>query len=252
LVPPAQTEAAVRTALDACYRSIDTAAMYGNEREVGRAIRGAQIPRDAVFVTTKLNNPDHGYDSALRAFDASLAALGMGRLDLYLIHWPQPRRNRYVETWRALIRLKSDGRVRAIGVANFQPAHLERLLAETGVLPAINQVELHPYLAQPRLRAFHAEHGIVTEAWGPLARGGALLRDPVLTSIAAKYGRTPAQVVLRWHLQLGNVVIPKSVTPARVAENIALFDFQLADADMASINALDRRQRTGPNPDSNG
>jgi diketogulonate reductase-like aldo/keto reductase len=166
LVPPAQTEAAVRTALDAGYRSIDTAAMYGNEREVGRAIRGAQIPRDAVFVTTKLNNPDHGYDSALRAFDASLAALGMNRLDLYLIHWPQPRRNRYVETWRALIRLKSDGRVRAIGVANFQPAHLERLLAETGVLPAINQVELHPYLAQPRLRAFHAEHGIVTEAWG--------------------------------------------------------------------------------------
>jgi 2,5-diketo-D-gluconate reductase A len=252
LVPPAQTEAAVRTALDAGYRSIDTAAMYGNEREVGRAIRGARIPRDAVFVTTKLNNPNHGYDSALRAFDASLAALGMDRLDLYLIHWPQPRRNRYVETWRALIRLKSDGRVRAIGVANFQPAHLERLLAETGVLPAINQVELHPYLAQPRLRAFHAEHGIVTEAWGPLARGGALLRDPVLTGLAAKYGRTPAQVVLRWHLQLRNVVIPKSVTPARVAENIALFDFQLADADMATINALDRRRRTGPNPDTNG
>jgi len=252
LVPPAQTEAAVRTALDAGYRAIDTAAMYGNEREVGRAIRAAELPQNSVFVTTKLNNPDHGYDAALRAFDASMAALGLDRLDLYLIHWPLPRRNRYVETWRALIKLQADERVRAIGVSNFQPAHLERLAAETGVLPAINQVELHPYLAQSRLRAFHAEHGIVTEAWGPLARGGALLRDPVLTGIATTHGRSAAQVVLRWHLQLGNVAIPKSVTPARVAENIALFDFELDEAEMAAINGLDRAQRIGPNPDTNG
>jgi 2,5-diketo-D-gluconate reductase A len=240
---------AVAEALRVGYRSVDTAAMYGNEPGVGRAVATSGLPRDQVFVTSKVNNPDHGYDQALHAFDASLARLGFEDLDLYLIHWPQPRLNRYVDTWRALEKLYADGRVRAIGVSNFQVSHLRRLLDETDVVPALNQVELHPYLAQAELRAFHAEHGIATEAWSPLAKGGALLRDPVITGLAAKYGRTPAQVVLRWHIQQGNVVIPKSVHADRIAENFDVFGFEVAADDLAAINDLDRDGRTGPHPD---
>lgn len=245
------TEAAeaVAEALRIGYRSVDTAAMYGNEPGVGRAVAGSGLPRDQVFVTTKVNNPDHGYDQALRAFDASLARLGFDYADLYLIHWPQPRHNRYVDTWRALEKLYAGGRVRAIGVSNFQIAHLRRLRDETDAVPALNQIELHPYLAQTELRAYHAEHGIATEAWSPLAKGGALLRDPVITTLADKYGRTPAQIVLRWHIQEGTVVIPKSVHSDRIAENFDVFGFELAADDITSINELDREGRTGPHPD---
>jgi 2,5-diketo-D-gluconate reductase A len=248
-IPPRETEEAVRTALDAGYRSLDTAAMYRNEEGVGRAIAASGLPREELFVTTKLNNDAHGFDAALQAFEASRGRLGLDYLDLYLIHWPLPARDKYVETWKALVHLRDEGRVRSIGVSNFQPAHLDRIIDATGVVPALNQVELHPYLAQPALRASHADLGIVTEAWSPLAKGGELLSDQTVTSLAEKYGRTPAQVVLRWHLQLGNVVIPKSVTPQRIRENLDLFDFELDPDDMAEIESLDRGRRTGPDPD---
>jgi diketogulonate reductase-like aldo/keto reductase len=251
-VPPDQTAAAVTTALENGYRSIDTAAMYGNEAGVGMAIAASAIPRDELFVTTKLNNDAHGYDAALRAFEDSRKALGLDYVDLYLIHWPQPRLDRYVQTWQAFTTLQADGLARAIGVSNFQPAHLRRVIDETGVTPALNQIELHPYLTQSTLRAVNAEHGIATEAWSPLARGGTLLRDPLIAGLAEKYGRTPAQVVLRWHLELGNVVIPKSVTPTRIAENFAIFDFELSDDDVQAISGLNRDERTGPNPDQRG
>ncbi|MDQ2584187.1 aldo/keto reductase [Saccharothrix yanglingensis] len=246
------THAAVTEALRVGYRSIDTAAAYGNEAPVGRALADSGIPADELFVTTKLWNSEQGYDEALRAFDASARELGLERVDLYLVHWPAPEQDRYVDSWRALGTLLADGRVRAIGVSNFQPAHLERIVEATGQVPAVNQVELHPYLQQTGLRAFHAEHGIATEAWSPLARGGGLLGEQVITSIAGKHGRTPAQVVLRWHVQLGNVVIPKSVTPSRIAENFALFDFELDDDDVERISTLDRGERTGPDPDTFG
>jgi 2,5-diketo-D-gluconate reductase A len=248
-VPDDETEAAVTTALEVGYRSIDTAAAYGNEAGVGAAIARSGIPRDELFVTTKLWNSEHGYDSTLRAFDNSLDLLGLDHLDLYLIHWPRPRVDKYVETWRALEKLLADGRTRAIGVSNFQPAHLRRVIDETGTVPAVNQIELHPYLTQREPRDVHAEHDIATEAWSPLAKGGDLLKEQVVTSLAEKYGRTAAQIVLRWHVQLGNVVIPKSVTPSRVRENFDLFDFELADDDVESISALDRGLRTGPDPD---
>jgi diketogulonate reductase-like aldo/keto reductase len=251
-VPPDQTAAAVTTALENGYRSIDTAAMYGNEAGVGMAIAASAIPRDELFVTTKLNNDAHGYDAALRAFEDSRKALGLDYVDLYLIHWPQPGLDRYVQTWQALTTLHADGLARAIGVSNFQPAHLQRVIDETGVTPALNQIELHPYLTQATLRAVNADHGIATEAWAPLARGGALLRDPLIVGIAEKYGKTPAQVVLRWHLDLGNVVIPKSATPSRIAENFAIFDFELSDDDVQAISGLDRDERTGPHPDQLG
>ncbi|AUA15453.1 aldo/keto reductase [Streptomyces sp. SID8382] len=244
-----QTTSTVLSAIEAGYRSIDTAAIYGNEAGVGRALATSGVPREELFLTTKLWNADQGYDSALAAFDTSLAKLGTDYVDLYLIHWPTPARDRYLDTWRALEKLLADGRTRAIGVSNFQPAHLERLLDHSGVVPVINQVELHPYLQQRELRAFHAQHDIATEAWSPLAQG-ALLQDPALDAIARRHGRTPAQVVLRWHLQLGNVVIPKSVTPARIRENIDVFDFTLTAEDIEAINALDRGQRTGPDPDT--
>ncbi|OZM72403.1 oxidoreductase [Amycolatopsis antarctica] len=247
-VPADETAKAVTTALDAGYRSIDTAAVYKNESGVGQAIRESGIARDELFVTTKLWNADQGYDSALRAFDVSLEKLGLDRLDLYLIHWPLPKRDSYVDTWRALEKLYADGRVRAIGVSNFTQAHLRRLFDETEIVPAVNQVELHPQLQQADLRAFHAEHGIATEAWSPLAQG-ALLGEQTITSLGDKYGKTPAQIVLRWHLQVGNVVIPKSVTPSRVAENIDVFDFELADDDIAAIGELDTGTRTGADPD---
>jgi diketogulonate reductase-like aldo/keto reductase len=247
-IPPDGTAAAVAKALELGYRHVDTAAIYGNEAEVGQAIAASGIPRDELFVTTKLWNGDQGYDSALSAFEVSAGKLGLDVVDLYLIHWPVPARDRYVESWRALVRLKQDGRVRSIGVSNFQPAHLRRLFDEVGVVPSVNQVELHPYLQQAELRAFHAEHQIVTEAWSPLAQG-LVLDDPALVEIAAAHDKTTAQVVLRWHLQLGNVVFPKSVTPARIAENLELFDFELSDAEMVAIAALERAERTGFDPD---
>jgi diketogulonate reductase-like aldo/keto reductase len=249
-VPPAETTEAVSRALAAGYRHIDTAAMYGNEEGVGRALAESGLPREELFVTTKLNNDAHGADEALRAFEDSRRRLGLDVVDLYLIHWPLPARDRYVETWRSLEKLLRDGVVRAIGVSNFQVAHLERLAQESDTVPAMNQIELHPYLSQARLREYHQAHGIATEAWSPLAKGGALLRDQVITGLAEKYAKTPAQLVLRWHLQLGNVVIPKSVTPSRIEENFAVFDFELDRDDLAEISSLNRDERTGPDPDT--
>jgi diketogulonate reductase-like aldo/keto reductase len=248
-VPNDETEAAVTAALDAGYRSIDTAKVYGNEEGVAAALAKSGVARDELFVTTKLWNDDQGYDSALRAFDTSLSLLGLEYLDLYLIHWPTPERDTYVDTWRAFEKLLADGRVRAIGVSNFQPAHLRRLVDETGTVPAVNQVELHPYLTNEAVRAADAEHGIATEAWSPLAKGGDLLAEDTVTSLAKKYDRTAAQVVLRWHLQLGNIVIPKSVTPSRIAENLDVFGFELAADDVAALSGLERGLRTGPDPD---
>lgn len=238
----------ISTALELGYRSIDTASFYGNEAEVGRAIRESGLPRDEVFVTTKLWNADHGYDAALRAFDASAQRLGLDTIDLFLIHWPLPSADLYVDTFRALQSLKRQGRVVSIGVSNFTQRHLERVIGETGEVPAINQVELHPYYAQSELRAFHAAHGIVTEAWSPLGRG-AEFNDSVIIALADKLGRTPAQVILRWHMQLGNVAIPKSMTPARMAENLAVFDFELTGREMTQIAGIDKGARQGADPD---
>jgi len=237
----------VATALEAGYRHVDTATLYANERGVGEGIRASGIPREQVFVTTKVWNDDHGFDETLEAFDRSLDLLGTDYVDLYLVHWPIPSRDRYVETYRALERLQQEGRARSIGVSNFAVEHLERLSAETGVVPAVNQVELHPRLPQEELRAFGDAHGIVTEAWSPLARGR-LLQEPVLERIAARHGVSPAQVVLRWHVQNGVVVIPKSVTPERIRENIDVFGFVLDDEDLAGIRALATGERTGRDP----
>jgi 2,5-diketo-D-gluconate reductase A len=249
-IPPDETAAAVTSALDSGYRLVDTAAGYGNERGVGEAVRRSGIPRDEIFVTTKLANSDHGYDNAMRAFDTSLSELGFETVDLYLVHWPLPAHDLYVETWQALQKLAEDGRARAIGVSNFTPDHLQRLLDEADVVPAVNQVELHPYLQQADLRAFDARHDIATEAWSPLGQGKSLLDDPRLVAVADRVQRTTAQVVLRWHLQLGNVVIPKSVTPERIAANIDVFDFTLTDDDMSTISALETGERMGPDPDT--
>jgi 2,5-diketo-D-gluconate reductase A len=250
LVPEDETEAAVRAALETGYRSIDTASAYENEEGTGRALRSSGIPREEVFVTTKLRNAEQGYDSTLRAFDASMRRLGLDYLDLYLIHWPMPSRNTYLETWRAFEKLHADGRIRAIGVSNFTAGTLRRVMEESDVVPAVNQIELHPYFQQADMRAVHGEHGIVTEAYSPLGHGGDLLRDPALASLAEKYGRTPAQVVLRWHLQLGNVVIPKSATPARIVENFNVFGFELSDEDMEAIRKLDKGIRIGEDPET--
>ncbi|MDX3099027.1 aldo/keto reductase [Streptomyces sp. ME19-03-3] len=249
-VPDDEATAAVATALEAGYRSIDTAALYQNESGTGRAIAASGIPREELFVTTKLWNTDQGHDNALRAFDTSLRKLDLDYVDLYLIHWPTPARGLYLETWRALEKIQADGRARAIGVSNFPVAQLQHLRDEGGVVPAVNQVELHPHLPQGELRAFHAGHGIATEAWSPLGQGRGLLDEPALAAVAGKHGRTPAQVVLRWHLQLGNVVIPKSVTPARIRENIDVFGFELDGEDLAAIDALDNGGRLGPDPSS--
>jgi 2,5-diketo-D-gluconate reductase A len=248
-VPLGDTARAVGVALEAGYRSVDTAAAYQNEAGVGDAVRALGLPREELFITSKLANPDHGYDSTLRAFDASLTKLGFDYLDLYLIHWPLAPRDLYVDTWRAFEKLHADGRIRAIGVSNFQIAHLTRLFDETSIVPAVNQIELHPNLQQPELRAFHAEHGIATEAWSPLAQGD-LVNDATIGGLASKYGKTPAQVVLRWHLQVGNIVIPKSVTPSRIHENFDVFDFELAEDDLVTIGALDKGVRKGPDPDT--
>jgi 2,5-diketo-D-gluconate reductase A len=246
-VAPEETVEAVSYALQTGYRAVDTAAAYANEREVGSAVRASGIGREEMFVTTKLWNSDHGRESAQRAFDHSLDRLGFDYVDLYLIHWPAPGRGLYVETWEVLIELKAAGRARSIGVSNFEIEHLERVVDATGVVPAVNQVELHPRLQRQELRGFHAEHGIVTEAWSPIAKGR-VLDDPVVTELAARHDRTPAQIVLRWHLQLGNVVIPKSVTPARIEENFRVLDFTLDDDAMRRIEALDAGERTGPHP----
>ncbi len=228
----------VRNAIEVGYRSIDTAAIYGNEEGVGQAVRASGVPREELFITTKLWNREHGYDEALRAFDASLQRLGMDYVDLYLIHWPVPMEERYIDTWRALGRLRDEGRARSIGVSNFLAEHVRRIMAETGVAPAINQIELHPRFQQSDLRAFHAGQGILTESWSPLGQGQ-LLKHPEIARVAARHGKTPAQAIIRWHIDSGLVVIPKSVRRERLEENFEVFDFRLDDSDMAAIAALD-------------
>jgi 2,5-diketo-D-gluconate reductase A len=250
LVPPDEVVEPVQVALEAGYRLIDTATLYGNEEGVGRAIRESGVPRDDIFMTTKVWNADQGYDSALRAFDGSMRLLGLDVLDLYLIHWPVPAKDRYRETWRALEQIYADGRVRSIGVSNFTVEHLGRLLADASVVPAVNQVEIHPGFTQEELRALHHEHGIVTESWSPLGRDNGLLEQDAVVTIAAAHGRTPAQVVLRWHLQLGLVVIPKSTHAERIRENFEVFDFSLTDEEMAALSALTSPGRVGPDPDT--
>ncbi|MGW8884958.1 aldo/keto reductase [Streptomyces sp. NPDC055749] len=247
-VPDDEAEKAVATAIESGYRSIDTAAIYENETGTGKAVAASGVAREELFVTTKLWNSQQGYDKTLRAFDASLDKLGLDYVDLYLIHWPLPVKDAYVDTYKALEKIHADGRAKAIGVSNFLPAHLERLIAETSVVPVINQVELHPQLQQAELRAFHAKHDIATEAWSPLGQGKGLLEVPTVLAIARKHGRTPAQVVLRWHLQTGNVVIPKSVTPSRIVENLDVFGFELDADDLAAFAALDEGKRLGPDP----
>ncbi len=246
-VPPEDTQRAVGEALAAGYRHVDTAAAYRNERGVGAAVAASGIPREEVFVTTKLWNSRQGYDSALETFGKSLGRLGMEYVDLYLIHWPAPTEDRFVETWRAFERIHEEGRARTIGVSNFRIEDLERLERETWTRPTINQIELHPLFQQAQLRPWLAERGIATEAWSPLAQG-AVLADETIVSIAERHGKTPAQAILRWHLQLGNVVIPKSVTPERVRENIDVFDFELSEDEMAAIGGLDTNRRGGPDP----
>jgi 2,5-diketo-D-gluconate reductase A len=251
LIKPEDTMAAVSAALEAGYRHIDTAQMYGNEREVGEAIAKSGLDRGEVFVTSKLANDSHRPDDARRAFAASLDALGSDYLDLFLIHWPLPTRYEgdYVSTWQALEEFYADGRARSIGVSNFQPHHLRRLHTECEIAPAVDQIEVHPYLTQDDVREFCAVHQIAVEAWAPLARGGGLLADPVIGPIAESLGKTPAQVVLRWHIQRGDIVFPKSVTPARITENIGIFGFELSGQDLAAITSLNRGERTGPDPD---
>ncbi len=246
-VPADDTARVVGAAFDLGYRHIDGAAAYGNEEGIGRAVQASGLPRAELFVTTKLRNPDQGYDQALRALDASLDRLGMDYVDLYLIHWPCPAHDRFVDSWKALVRAREAGKARSIGVSNFRVQDIERIVDATGVVPAVNQIELHPLLQQAELRAYAGPHGIVTESWSPLAHGE-LLAHPVLQAIAGKHGKSVAQAILRWHVQLGLVVFPKSVTPARIAENAAIFDFALDDDDMAKIAALDAGTRLGPDP----
>jgi 2,5-diketo-D-gluconate reductase A len=246
--PPDATADIVAAALQTGYRHVDTAAIYGNEAGVGQGLRAANTPRDEVFVTTKLWNDAQGYDSTLRAAEDSLKRLKLEHVDLYLIHWPSPRRGLYVETWRALIALREQGLVRSIGVSNFNAEHLERIVGETGVAPALNQIELHPRFQQRGLREVHAKHGIATESWAPLGRSK-FLEDPTIARVAAKHGRTPAQAVIRWHLDEGLIVIPKTARRERLPENFDVFGFTLDADDLAAIAALDRPNgRTGPDP----
>ncbi|BBX31357.1 2,5-didehydrogluconate reductase [Mycolicibacterium mageritense DSM 44476 = CIP 104973] len=252
-IEPDRTAAAVRTALEAGYRHVDTAEMYGNEREVGQGIRDAGVDRGDVYVTSKLNNDVHRPDDARRAFDETLRALESDYVDLFLIHWPLPTLydGDFVSTWRVLEEFAADGRARSIGVSNFQVPHLERLAKETDTVPAVNQIEVHPYFGNGAVRAYGAEHGIATEAWSPIARGK-VLGDPVVARIAQAVGRTPAQTVLRWHIQRGDIVFPKSTSPERIKSNFELFDFELTEADMAALSGLDQGAsgRTGPDPDT--
>lgn len=237
--------------ISACYRLIDTAAIYGNERGVGEGIRRAEammVAREEIFVTTKVWNDRQGYDLALKAFDRSLERLGLDYVDLYLIHWPAPARGLYVETWKALVRLREEGRAKSIGVSNFMPEHLDKVIAETGVTPALNQIELHPRLQQTALRESHQRLGVVTEAWSPLGQGQ-VLSDPVIAALAARHGRTPAQVILRWQMQIGAVAIPKSASPERMAQNIDIFGFELTASEMTEMARLDSAAgRIGPDP----
>jgi len=246
-VPPEKTQETVERALETGYRHIDTAAAYRNERGVGAAIAASGIPREEIFVTTKLWNSSQGYEPALGAFEKSVARLGLEYVDLYLIHWPVPSGGRTLDTWRALERIQLDGRARTIGVSNFRVEDLEMLEREAEVLPTVNQIELHPHLHQAELREWHAEHGVATEAWSPLAQAE-LLSNATIAAVASRHDRTPAQAILRWHLQLGNVAIPKSATPARIRENFELFDFALSEGDMTEIAALDVGKRIGPDP----
>jgi len=246
-VPPEDTQAAVEEALEAGYRHVDTAAAYRNERGVGAAIASSGIPREEIFVTTKLWNSQQGFESTLGACEKSLERLGLDYMDLYLIHWPVPTEGHALDTWRAFERIHGDGRSRTIGVSNFRIEDLEMLEREADMLPTVNQIELHPHLPQAELRTWHLEHGVATEAWSPLAQGDLLVNETI-AAVASRHDRTPAQVILRWHLQLGNVVIPKSATPARIRENFEVFDFELDDEDMTEIAALDVGQRIGPDP----
>jgi diketogulonate reductase-like aldo/keto reductase len=248
-VPPGETEENVILALNAGYRHLDTAAAYRNEGPVGQAIRASGVDRGEIFVTTKCWNEDQGHEQAKRACHASRERLELEHIDLYLIHWPVPAHDRYVETWKAVIELQQEGLVRSIGVSNFTQQHLERIISETGVTPAVNQIELHPYLQQQGLRHEHEDLGILTEAWSPLAQG-AVLDDPAILEIAEHHAKTPAQVVIRWHVQIGNVVIPKSVTPSRIEENFDVFDFELDSEEMEAIKGLDQGRRIGPDPDT--
>jgi 2,5-diketo-D-gluconate reductase A len=248
-IPPPETKAATLSALEVGYRHIDTAEMYGNEAGVGEAVRESGLDRSEVFVTSKLNNGYHAYDDAIEAFDQTMDVLGLDYLDLFLVHWPLPAVGDFVETWRAMEKIYSDERCRAIGVSNFQVAHLERLAAECDIVPAVNQIEVHPYLTNEAVRGYNREHGIATEAWSPIAQGG-VLDDPTIVAIAERIGRTPAQVTLRWHIQRGDIVFPKSVTRSRVEDNFRLFDFELTEQDLAAIGGLNRDERTGPDPDT--
>lgn len=243
-----QAAAAVATALEVGYRSIDTAMIYNNEKGVGKAIKESSVPREELFITTKVWNSDQGYDNTLRAFDESLERLGLDYVDLYLIHWPTPQFDQYIDTYKALEKLYHDGRVKAIGVCNFEIEHLERLLKECEVVPVLNQVECHPYLAQNELKEFCTKHNIFVEAWSPLDQGGEVLQDESVQKIAATYGKTPAQTVLRWHLQNNTIVIPKSVTPSRIEENFQVFDFKLTSDEMNEINQINQDRRKGPHP----
>jgi len=252
-IPPEETARAVGRALEIGYRHVDTAEMYGNEGPVGEAVRASSLDRGDVFVTSKLSNAFHDPQDAREAFDATLSELGFDYVDLFLIHWPLPtlQDSDYVSTWKTLEEFHRDGRARSIGVSNFQIEHLERLASETDTVPAVNQIEVHPYLTNDAVRDYGREHGITTEAWSPIAQGG-VLEDPAIARVAENVGKTPAQVVLRWHLQRGDIVFPKSVTPSRMEENFDLFDFELEAADMEEITALDRGEdgRTGPHPDT--
>ncbi len=245
--PADDTERAVGAALNAGYRHVDTAAAYGNEAEVGRAVAASDVPREDVFLVTKLWNSEQGYDKTLKAFDASIAKLGVDYLDLYLIHWPVPEANAYVDTFKAFAKLRDEGSIRSIGVSNFEPEHLRILIDATGIVPAVNQIELHPLLPQRELREVHASLGVATEAWSPLGQGS-LLQNPTVTTLAEAHGKTPAQVLIRWHIQLGNIVIPKSVNPDRIVSNFDVFDFELSEQDMTSIASLEDGTRLGPDP----
>ena len=248
----AEAEVAVRQAIEAGYRLVDTAENYGNETGVGRGISSSGIPREEVFITTKFNKRWHSVDGAREAFEASAKRLGVDYIDLLLIHWPNPDQDRYVEAFTGLVELLREGRLRAVGTSNFKPAHLDRVLEATGVTPDVNQIELHPRLTRDAVRAYDAEHGIVTESWSPIARAGELLAEPVITELAQRYGRTPAQIVLRWHIELGLVTVPKSATPQRISENIDIFDFSLTADEVARIAALDRGEAEAVDSDAFG
>lgn len=247
-----EAESAVKTAIESGYQLIDTATIYGNEHGVGRGIAASGVPREELFVTTKLWNTDQGYDSTLAAFEKSLESLGLDYVDLYLIHWPLPAADKYIDTWKAFEKLYQDGRIKAIGVSNFKPTHLEKLMSETEIVPAVNQIELHPRFTQSETRDFCAQRDIAIESWSPIggsAGAGNVLDEPVLADIGKKYDKSPAQVILRWHIQLGLIVIPKSVHAERIRENIDVFDFELSDEDMQQIATLDTETRQGPDPD---